>query len=199
MNPALDSGLHEILDRYRESFQGKIYAPENQDSDVLMEVFGITPQLKREHRQYWGRELGMCWERIVSEVFRSLRSDYGPPPRIGDDDPCDFTVGRYAIDTKYRIGSGDSGTLRKFRRYGQILLENGYAPTLLILREDNLRAAVAACERGGWDILTGAETFDYLKYATGFDLESHLERGWRGGTRLRAKASGFEHCPAAFL
>lgn len=175
-DPALDSGLDEILDGYRESFQRKIYAPENQDTDALMDVFGITPQLKREHRQYWGRELGMCWERVVVRVFRSSRSDYGAPPRIGADEPCDFLVGRSAIDTKYRIGSGDSGTLRKFRNYGQALLENGYSPTLLILREDNLRAAVAACERGGWDILTGERTFAYIERATGFDLKSHLER-----------------------
>ena len=174
-NPEMDSALHEILERHREAFQRKIYAPENQDSDALMDVFGITPELKREHRQYWGRELGMCWERVVVQVFRSLRSDYGAPPRIGADEPCDFTVGRAAIDTKYRIGSGDSGTLRKFRNYGQSLLENGYAPTLLILREDNLRAAVAACERGGWDILTGADTFAYIERSTGFDLKSHLE------------------------
>ena len=174
VNPQTDNSLREILDRYRESFQRKVYTPENNDSDVLMDIFGITPQLKREHRQYWGRELGMCWERLVSELCRNLRSDYGPALRIDSDVPCDFTVGQTAIDTKYRIGSGDSGTLRKFRSYGPLLREHGYDPVLLILREDNLRAAIAACERGGWNILTGQETLDYLERITEFDVEAYL-------------------------
>ena len=174
MDSETDNRLREILDGYQESFQRKIYAPENNDTDVLMDIFGITPQLKREHRQYWGRELGMCWERLVSELCRNLRSDYGPPLRIGADVPCDFTVGQTAIDTKYRIGSGDSGTLRKFRSYGPLLQEHGYNPVLLILREDNLRAAIAACERGGWEILVGQATLDYLERILGFDVEAYL-------------------------
>ena len=35
-----------------------------------MEVFGITPEMKRENRQYWGRQLGMCWQRLVTEISR---------------------------------------------------------------------------------------------------------------------------------
>ena len=139
-----------------------------------MDIFGIMPQLKREHRQYWGRELGMCWERLVSEMCGSLHPDYGPPLRIGADEPCDFTIGRTAIDTKYRIGSGDSATLRKFRSYGPLLREHGYEPTLLILREDNLRAAIAACERGGWEILVGQQTLDYLERILGFDVGAYM-------------------------
>ena len=174
MDSETDNRLRGILDRYRESFQRKVYAPENNETDVLMDIFGITPQLKREHRQYWGRELGMCWERLVSEMCGNLHPDYGPPLRIGTDEPCDFTIGRTAIDTKYRIGSGDSGTLRKFRSYGPLLREHGYEPTLLILREDNLRAAITACERGGWEILIGQETLDYLERTLGFDVGAYL-------------------------
>ena len=103
----------------------------------LMEVFGITPELKRENRQYWGRELGMCWQRLVIEVFKGTRKDYGPAIRIGADEPCDLTVGKLAIDTKYRIGSGDSGTLKKFKSYGPLLKKQGYEPVILMLRECN--------------------------------------------------------------
>ena len=158
VGPELNSSLRDILAGYQESFQEKVYSPENQDSDALMDAFGITPQLKREHRQYWGRELGMCWERFIAEICSHTCYDFGPALRIGADVPCDFTIGQSAIDTKYRIGSGDSGTLKKFRDYGPLLREHGYDPVLLILREDNLRAAVTACKRGGWDILTGQRT-----------------------------------------
>ena len=174
ISPQIDRSLRSILGRYQESFQRKVYTPENNDSDLLMDIFGITPQLKREHRQYWGRELGMCWERLVAEICRSFRPDYGPALRLGADVPCDFTIGQTAIDTKYRIGSGDSGTLRKFRSYGPLLREHGYNPVLLILREDNLRAAIAACEQGGWSILTGQETIAYLEQITGFNVGLYL-------------------------
>jgi hypothetical protein len=50
--------------------------------------------------------------------FRHLRDD---SIKEGSDEFCDLVVGNDAIDTKYRIGSGDSGTLKKFRQYGQEL------------------------------------------------------------------------------
>ena len=156
-----------------------------------MDVFGITPDLKRENRQYWGRELGMCWQLIVSEVFRHFRSDYGPALRFQADEPCDFTVGEVAVDTKYRIGSGDSGTLKKFREYGRMLGTEGYDPVFLILREDNLRAAIRACVSGGWTVHTGDSTFVFIEERSGFDLKTFLEERAqafpvrRSGTPLR--------------
>ena len=79
------------------------------------------------------------------------------------------------IDTKYRIGSGDSGTLKKFREYGQILRSDGYNPIMLIVREDNLPAAITACQSGGWQIHTGAATFSYIESKTGIDLLAWLQ------------------------
>ncbi len=62
VNPSrLSDAVDEILDAYKVSFCDKTYSDENDDHDVLMDVFGIAPALKRENRQYWGRELGMCW------------------------------------------------------------------------------------------------------------------------------------------
>jgi hypothetical protein len=58
----IESVLKGILKQYQNSFSNKIYVEENDDHDPLMDVFGITPSLKRENRQYWGRELGMCWQ-----------------------------------------------------------------------------------------------------------------------------------------
>jgi len=141
-----------------------------------MDVFGITPLLKRENRQYWGRELGMCWQRLVCEVFRLNCSDYKPATRIGDDEPSDCGIGTDVIDTKYRIGSGDSGTLKKFKQYGKMFQKQGLRPVLLIVREDNLPAAIGACKVGGWIVLTGDNTFNYIRDKAAFDLKSWLQR-----------------------
>jgi hypothetical protein len=171
----LTTTLSQILSQYKTSFSDKIYGEENDESDILMDVFGITPKLKRENRQYWGRELGMCWQRLVIEVFKQTRPDFSPPLRFGADEPCDLIVGNHAIDTKYRIGSGDSGTLKKFKAYAPLLQENGYEPILLIIREDNLPAAITACKVGGWNIFTGDLTYAYIKEQTGFDIKTYLQ------------------------
>jgi len=84
-------------------------------------------------------------------------------------------IGQDAIDTKYRIGSGDSGTLKKFRQYGIRLGKAGYRPVLLILRTDNLPAAVLSCMSGGWTVITGNGSFEYLYEITGFDLQTWLK------------------------
>ena len=170
----LQSALDGILSTYQKGFSEKVYSDENDEHDLLMDIFGITPQLKRENRQYWGRELGMCWQRLVVEVCRQTRKDFGPALRIGADEPCDLTVGTYAIDTKYRIGSGDSGTLKKFKAYGPTLREKGFKPVLLIVREDNLGAAIVACNVGGWTVTTGRQTFDFLFELTGFNVKAFL-------------------------
>ncbi|WP_295456987.1 hypothetical protein [uncultured Thiodictyon sp.] len=172
----LNWALDTILQSYRGAFSEKVYSDENDEHDVLMDVFGITPLLKRENRQYWGRELGMCWQRLVVDVCRHARNDFGHALRIGADEPCDLTVGGLAIDTKYRIGSGDSGTLKKFKAYGPLLRSKGYEPVLLIVREDNLNAAITACSAGGWTVTTGQYTFDYLRELTGVDVNELLRR-----------------------
>lgn len=153
----------------------KTYSEENDDPDLLMDVFGITPDRKRENRQYWGRELGMCWQLLVTNVLSHHCKEYAPAIRIGDDEPCDCCVGEEAIDTKYRVGSGDSGTLKKFKSYAKLLTERGYRPLLLIVREDNLKSAIKACTKGGWTVLQGRATFDYIEKLSGFDLTVWLK------------------------
>lgn len=170
----LHKALEQVLGQYRDSFSGKVYEEENNDIDILMDIFGITPTIKRENRQYWGRELGMCWQRLVVELCRQTCANFTPALRFGADEPCDLTVGNQAIDTKYRIGSGDSGTLKKFKAYAPMLREAGYEPILLIVREDNLPAAITACKVGGWTVLTGDETFQYIYKLTGFDIKAYL-------------------------
>ena len=173
-NQALVPALDEVLTKYQMSFTSKVYDEENNEHDPLMDVFGISPGLKRENRQYWGRELGMCWQLIVSEVFQRMRDDYGPALRVGSDEPCDFVFGSIAVDTKYRIGSGDSGTLKKFKQYGPLLREHGYRPVFLIVRGDNLSAAITACHAGGWEVHTANSTFRFIREHTGFDMKSFL-------------------------
>jgi hypothetical protein len=171
----LIKSLGDILNHYKTSFTGKIYNDENDQTDLLMDVFGITPELKRENRQYWGRELGMCWQRLVVEICRQTHKDFRPALRFGSDEPCDLVVSNQAIDTKYRIGSGDSGTLKKFKAYAPLLRNEGYEPVLLIVREDNLPAAITACKAGGWNVFTGDMTYGYIKELTEFDIKTFLQ------------------------
>lgn len=177
----IDKKLSDILKRYQGNFSEKVYTDDYDSTDVLMETFGVTQELKRENKQFWGRQLGMCWQLLVVELCRSTCSDYGNALRFGGDEPCDLVLGLDAIDTKYRVGSGDSGTLKKFKQYGDLLKEKGYRPVFLFLREDNLPAAMTACQAGGWSIYTGKSTFDYLQEKTGFDLYKwlcyHRDRG----------------------
>ncbi|MCV9997964.1 hypothetical protein OE766_06875 [Pararhizobium sp. YC-54] len=171
----VQKALIEIISRYHASFVSKVYSDENNDHDVIMDLFGVTPILKRENRQYWGRELGMCWQMIVSSLCKVTCENYHPAKRFGADEPYDLLVGDAAIDTKYRIGSGDSGTLKKFEQYGPLLKGEGYNPVLLIVRSDNLSAAITACKSGGWDVYHGKATFDYIAELTKFDLYGFLD------------------------
>ncbi len=164
-----------ILDKYYASFKAKTYSAENNESDVLMDIYGITPEQKRENRQYWGRELGMMWQLIVTELCKHHCTDFEPALRVGADEPCDLRLGTDAIDTKYRIGSGDSGTLKKFKHYGELLHDKGYTPILLILRDDNLPAAITACNNGGWRLLIAEDAFTYLSNKTGIDIKKLLQ------------------------
>ncbi|MEG3866494.1 hypothetical protein [Microcoleus sp. Z1_B2] len=166
--------LEQILARYQKSFTEKIYAEENEEHDILMDVFGISPIIKKENRQYWGRELGMCWQSLVTETCKTYCSSFKPALKVESDEPCDLIVDGYAIDTKYRIGSGDSGTLKKFKSYGELLRNLNYEPVFLILRQDNLPAAITACQVGTWKVYTGDDSFEFIKTISGFDLKSFL-------------------------
>ena len=166
--------LSVILKNYQDNFSSKTYTDNYDSTDILMETFGLTQELKRENKQFWGRQLGMCWQLLVVELCKYMCPNYGEALQFGADEPCDLVLGLDAIDTKYRVGSGDSGTLKKFKQYGDLLIKNGYRPVLLFVREDNLPAAITACKVGGWSIYTGKSTFEYLKDNTGFDLYGWL-------------------------
>ena len=167
--------LIETIDLYKQKFHKKIHINNESDSDVLMKALGVTPEQKLHNRQYWGRELGMCWQRLIIEVCQTTRKDFKPALRFGNDEPCDLLIGNIAIDTKYRIGSGDSGTHKKFRNYATQLITHGFKPLMLILREDNLPGAIHSCTQGGWKILTGDASFDFIKQQTKIDLKEYLQ------------------------
>jgi hypothetical protein len=171
----LDDALTIILEQYKKSFSIKAFSEESPEEDDLMFVFGLTQAIKADNKQFWGRELGMCWQRLITELCRQTNDNFGHPIREGADEMCDLTIGQDAIDTKYRIGSGDSGTLKKFKQYGARLTASGYRPLLLILRNDNLPAAITACINGGWTPLIGEKSFEYLLLITGFDLKTWLQ------------------------
>jgi len=167
--------LRGILEKYKVAFNDKVFPDKSSDEDYLMLVFGLTQEIKSQNKQYWGRELGKCWERIVIEICKQKCKDFGLRIKKEQGEFCDFTIGKIAIDTKYRIGSGDSGTLSKFEFDGKELINMGYNPIMLILRTDNLPSAINACIKGGWTIKMGDETYDFIKEITGFDLKSWLK------------------------
>ena len=49
-----------------------------------------------------------------------------------------------------------------------------YTPVFLILRNDNLPAAVNACYSGGWKVYTGDDSYHFIKQISGFDLKPFL-------------------------
>lgn len=169
----INTSLDKILAEYQVSFSNKVYNTQEQDSDILMQVYGITSALKQENSQYWGRELGSIWEKLIIEICKN-HPKYKEKQKIGNDNPYDLIVGEYAIDAKYRIGSGDAGTLKKFKQYGLLLTEMGYTPVILLLREDSLSAALTACSNGGWTVYQGDETFDFISNLTNFNLKNYL-------------------------
>lgn len=165
--------IDSILTNYQTKFKTKEFTEVLETTDLLMNLFEIDPLIKRQNMQYWSRELGMCWQRLVVDVAQSHRT-YGPPIRWGDDEPCDLVLGKTAIDTKYRVGSGDSGTLKKMKEYAKKLTDQGFVPVMLILRTDNLQSSVDACESGGWKIYTGQDSFKFIERRTGMDLQTML-------------------------
>lgn len=170
----LNQALEKILKEYGESFASKVFGGESREVDDLMLVFGLTQQTKARNKQYWGRELGKCWERLVIELCRRACDNFREGIKEGADELCDLVVGKDAIDTKYRIGSGDSGTLKKFKQYGRRLKELGLRPIQLIVRTDNLPAAITACITGGWEVKSGVDAYRYLQTITKFDIQPWL-------------------------
>lgn len=174
-NNLLKKTIPNILNHYRESFSTKIHNEENIESDLLMEIFGITSKIKLENKQYWGRELGLCWQKIITEIIKTYRDDYIIPEKFGKQELFDTGFAQYAIDTKYRIGSGDSGTIKKFKEYAKKIKKIKKTPVLLILRTDNLEYSIKACQKAGWIAITGEQSLNFIKTETGFDLKEFLK------------------------
>ena len=170
----MEEAIIKIIKLYQESFIIKIQPKDNTDNDILMDLFGITFETKQSNKQFWGRELGMLWQKIVIEVFKTTKG-FAKSKKIERDEPYDLQFNNDYIDTKYRIGSGDAGTLKKFKQYGKLIKSLGGNPVLLFLREDNLPAAINACKKGGWTIYTGKDSFEYIFKNTGIDLEKILK------------------------
>jgi hypothetical protein len=170
----VENDINAVLDKYRKKFNEKVISDSTSDSDILMNIFGLTHEQKLKNMQYWGRELGKCWEAIVQNTLK-LNKDYGAPIKVKRDEVCDCQVGNLAIDAKYRVGSGDSGTLKKFIQYGEYLQKQQKKPVFLFLREDNLHAAITAAKRGGWEIIAGDDSFEFIKKHSGYDLKKFLE------------------------
>jgi hypothetical protein len=92
--------LENILEQYQQSFSTKVFGEESVELDDLMLIFGLTQEIKAQNKQYWGRELGMCWQRLIVQLCQHTREDFGEPIKEGADEICDLILGNDAIDTK---------------------------------------------------------------------------------------------------
>lgn len=171
----IERNVIDILSQYKSNFKSKKFDTIVSDSDILMDFFNITYETKMQNMQYWNRELGRVWELITKELFTS-NNLFKPPESVdfGTDHPVDYFIGNLAIDAKYRIGSGDSGTLKKFKLYGKMLKKMRYNPVFLILRNDNLPAAITAAINGGWKIISDKDAFNFIIDYSGIDIVQYL-------------------------
>ncbi|WP_236002721.1 restriction endonuclease [Staphylococcus xylosus] len=167
--------IEYILEDYYDNFKNKIFDEQKSENDVLMDIFGITEEIKVINKQYWGRQLGLMFEKIVIEVFKRFDDGFKEAMPVGSNRPYDLQSSNEFIDTKYRIGSGDSGTLKKFKSYGKEMRKEGKIPVILILREDNLPAAIKSLDVGGWEVYIGDKCFNYIYDKTGFKLKDYFK------------------------
>jgi hypothetical protein len=162
--------LDGIISSYSDLFSSRSFKRPMADTDALMRVFGITQELKQENGQYWGTHLGKCFQRLVSAVCRYFVPGCQPGVKVGRKEICDLVVSGDALDTKYRVGSGDDGIVYKWRGHAEELGHRGYRPVMAIYRTDNRHHAFP-----GWTVYEGEESNDYIRKLTGFDLQAWLE------------------------
>ena len=56
-----------------------------------------------------------------------------------------------------------------------MLKEGGYNPVFLILRNDNLPAAITAARNGGWQIISDKDAFSFIRKKGGIiDIAQYL-------------------------
>lgn len=163
-----------IIGGYREAFSRKDFGDELPVSDLLMDAFGITPETKRENAQYWGRELGSVWQRLVFESFKHVDKSTRTPPKQCPVHPCDVVTRGFGIEVKYRIGSGDAPFIKNLEANASVFTARGESPVLLVFREDSLATNIKRAGRAGWTVKAGAESLAFLLEHTGCDLEAFL-------------------------
>ncbi|MDB9316037.1 hypothetical protein PN462_23200 [Spirulina sp. CS-785/01] len=166
----INQSLENVLRDYQQSFLSKKFSQDSIEKDDLMLAFGLTQELKAINKQYWGRQLGACWERLVKQLCKASCNNFSLPHNSS----YDLALGQDALDTKYRLGSGDSKTVRGWKANGEQLKAEGFNPILLIVRTDNLDAAIQACQVGGWEIKVGSDAYQYLENKTQFNLQTWL-------------------------
>lgn len=64
--------------------------------------------------------------------------------------------------------------IKKFKSYWKLLVEEWYTPVMLLLRKDNLPAAITALKVWWWNVYTWDEAFDYIFQKTQKDFKELL-------------------------
>ena len=171
---------NEVFAKQEQLFQAKEHDNSLPEEDVLMKRFEITSLDKLTNKQYYNRELGKVFETLCKKTFRHKHNDRCKDAPIVKKkggrtyEPFDLIFDNYAIDFKYRLGSGDSGTLNRLRKSVLWALEKGYEPVYLILREDNLDPVLKALQRLGARIIQGEDTFRFIEEESGVNLREYI-------------------------
>ena len=138
--------------------------------DPLMKAVGIEDLSDYQlRRQYYSRHLGAMWERLVRHACGGGQHVYaGEDTRL---ELADVIMGEWAIECKYRVGSGEPTFGRRLANKGIKLQERGYRPVLLVARSDSLPILSAIAAKGNWLLLQGAESFRWIEEQTGVDVQ----------------------------
>jgi len=183
MSPPIESKLDSLVKKYRRAFQEKLRGISDSgvfglppEETLLMKLFALEPNIYLMNRQYFNRELGSLFEKMVKALLKTTNSKrYGNAVVVGKTQLCDCTFGQDAIEVKYRYYSGDAKTVRLYRNAAPKLISMGLKPVMLIFSTDNLRSAIKSFIKHGWQVKEGDDMAKYIKQLTGFDIKRYLE------------------------
>jgi hypothetical protein len=168
----MNNDLKNLVESYKLSFEKKILNHKHFKQDDIMNLFNKNQYDLLLNKQYWHREFGKFYEKYVKIIAKS-KLKYNDSPKYKKYDLCDLVIDNFAIDTKYRIGSGDSGTVRKLKFYGEQLIKLNYKPILLIFRDDNLEGTIKSLSKE-WNVLTGDNSNKFIIEHLDFDIKKSL-------------------------
>ena len=130
-----------------------------------MRAFGITPELKRENRQYWDRELGMCWQLLVVELCKHAHENFAPALRFGDDELGERARLVYSNLGQWLSETSESHVEEEYYRLGKLRHGEGIPLSQVVM-------ALLLTRRNMWNYVesTGGDTILDLRQQLDLEL-----------------------------